>query len=91
MPCYRRIRDLREDRDLTQAKMGEILSCSRSLLSNALFAAGYPLIATDTHVLFLRPTPYQEDQYFFVPRGDLFTATAAYPTVQLPDPLHPAG
>ena len=64
---------------------------SRSLLSNALFAAGYPLIATDTHVLFLRPTPYQEDQYFFVPRGDLFTATAAYPTVQFPEPLHPAG
>lgn len=34
MPFYRRIRDLREDRDVTQAKMGEILSCSQRVYSN---------------------------------------------------------
>lgn len=31
---YRRIRDLREDRDLTQKKMGEILNCSQRIYSN---------------------------------------------------------
>lgn len=31
---YQRIRDLREDRDLTQVKMGEILSCSQRVYSN---------------------------------------------------------
>ncbi len=31
---YRRIRDLREDRDLTQAQMGIILSCSQRVYSN---------------------------------------------------------
>ncbi len=31
---YQRIRDLREDRDLTQRKMGEILSCSQRVYSN---------------------------------------------------------
>ena len=31
---YRRIRDLREDRDLTQKQMGEILSCSQRVYSN---------------------------------------------------------
>ncbi len=34
MPLYRRIRDLREDKDITQAKMGEILSCSQRVYSN---------------------------------------------------------
>ena len=34
MPCYRRIRDLREDKDLTQVKMGEILCCSQRVYSN---------------------------------------------------------
>ena len=34
MPYYRRIRDLREDRDLSQAKMGKILSCSQRVYSN---------------------------------------------------------
>ena len=34
MPYYRRIRDLREDKDLTQSKMGEILSCSQRVYSN---------------------------------------------------------
>lgn len=34
MPFYPRIRNLREDRDLTQAKMGEILSCSQRVYSN---------------------------------------------------------
>lgn len=31
---YRRIRDLREDRDLTQREMGIILSCSQRVYSN---------------------------------------------------------
>ena len=31
---YKRIRDLREDRDLTQSKMGEILCCSQRVYSN---------------------------------------------------------
>ena len=31
---YRRIRELREDKDLTQKKMGEILSCSQRVYSN---------------------------------------------------------
>lgn len=31
---YRRIRDLREDHDLTQAEMGRILSCSQRVYSN---------------------------------------------------------
>lgn len=34
MPYYKRIRDLREDRDLTQTKMGEILHCSQRVYSN---------------------------------------------------------
>ena len=34
MPHYERIRNLREDRDLTQAQMGEILSCSQRVYSN---------------------------------------------------------
>ena len=31
---YKRIRDLREDCDLTQKRMGEILSCSQRVYSN---------------------------------------------------------
>lgn len=31
---YRRIRDLREDRDLTQREMGEILMCSQRVYSD---------------------------------------------------------
>ncbi len=31
---YKRIRDLREDGDLTQKQMGEILSCSQRVYSN---------------------------------------------------------
>lgn len=31
---YRRIRDLREDNDLTQAQMGKLLSCSQRVYSN---------------------------------------------------------
>ena len=31
---YRRIRDLREDHDLTQTQMGKILSCSQRVYSN---------------------------------------------------------
>ena len=34
MPYYRRIRDLREDKDMSQAKMGQILSCSQRVYSN---------------------------------------------------------
>ncbi len=31
---YQRIRDLREDKNLTQKQMGEILSCSQRVYSN---------------------------------------------------------
>ena len=31
---YQRIRNLREDHDLTQRKMGEILACSQRVYSN---------------------------------------------------------
>jgi transcriptional regulator with XRE-family HTH domain len=31
---YQRIRDLREDKDLTQREMGEILMCSQRVYSN---------------------------------------------------------
>lgn len=34
MPYYPRIRDLREDRDLTQRELGELLSCSQRVYSN---------------------------------------------------------
>lgn len=34
MPLYPRIRDLREDKDLTQTQMGKILSCSQRVYSN---------------------------------------------------------
>lgn len=34
MPHYPRIRNLREDKDITQTKMGEILSCSQRVYSN---------------------------------------------------------
>lgn len=34
MPHYQRIRDLREDKDMTQAQMGEVLSCSQRVYSN---------------------------------------------------------
>lgn len=34
MPLYPRIRDLREDKDLTQTQMGKILLCSQRVYSN---------------------------------------------------------
>lgn len=34
MPYYPRIRDLREDKDITQTEMGKILSCSQRVYSN---------------------------------------------------------
>ncbi len=34
MPLYERIRNLREDKDLTQTEMGKILSCSQRVYSN---------------------------------------------------------
>ncbi|MBR6427401.1 MAG: helix-turn-helix transcriptional regulator [Clostridia bacterium] len=34
MPHYPRIRNLREDHDLTQTEMGKILSCSQRVYSN---------------------------------------------------------
>lgn len=34
MPLYPRIRNLREDKDMTQAQMGRILSCSQRVYSN---------------------------------------------------------
>lgn len=34
MPIYTRIRNLREDKDLTQTQMGKILNCSQRVYSN---------------------------------------------------------
>lgn len=34
MPLYPRIRNLREDKDLTQTDMGKILCCSQRVYSN---------------------------------------------------------
>ena len=34
MAYYKRIRDLREDNDLTQTQLGSILSCSQRVYSN---------------------------------------------------------
>ncbi|MBQ6872754.1 MAG: helix-turn-helix transcriptional regulator [Clostridia bacterium] len=34
MPHYKRIRDLREDKDMTQTQMADILSCSQRVYSN---------------------------------------------------------
>lgn len=34
MPLYERIRNLREDKDLTQTDMGKILACSQCVYSN---------------------------------------------------------
>ena len=34
MPFYPRIRNLREDKDMSQTQMGEILSCSQRVYSN---------------------------------------------------------
>ena len=34
MMTYRRIRDLREDKDLTQKQMADILHCSQQVYSN---------------------------------------------------------
>ena len=34
MPLYTRIRDLREDKDVTQTEMGKILNCSQRVYSN---------------------------------------------------------
>ena len=34
MPLYPRIRNLREDKDMTQSQMGELLSCSQRVYSN---------------------------------------------------------
>jgi len=42
---YRRIRDLREDADLTQIKMAKILSCSQQVYSN--YELGQRDIPTD--------------------------------------------
>ena len=42
---YRRIRDLREDADLTQAKIAKVLSCSQRAYSN--YELGQRDIPTD--------------------------------------------
>ena len=42
---YRRIRDLREDKDLTQKKMASILNCSQQVNSN--YELGQRDIPTD--------------------------------------------
>ncbi|MBQ4061225.1 MAG: helix-turn-helix transcriptional regulator [Christensenellaceae bacterium] len=42
---FRRIRELREDKDITQAKMAKILSCSQQVYSN--YELGQRDIPTD--------------------------------------------
>ncbi len=42
---YKRIRDLREDNDITQKKMAEILNCSQQVYSN--YELGQRDIPTD--------------------------------------------
>ena len=34
MPYYPRIRNLREDKDMTQTQMGQLLNCSQRVYSN---------------------------------------------------------
>lgn len=34
MPFYPRIRNMREDKDMTQKQMGQLLSCSQRVYSN---------------------------------------------------------
>lgn len=46
MPYYPRIRNLREDSDLTQTQMGKVLSCSQRVYSN--YERGDIDIPTDT-------------------------------------------
>lgn len=45
---YKRIRDLREDKDLTQKQMAEILNCSQQVYSN--YELGQRDIPTETLV-----------------------------------------
>ena len=45
MGVYRRIRDLREDHDLTQKQMAQVLNCSQQVYSN--YELGQRDIPTD--------------------------------------------
>ena len=45
---YKRIRDLREDKDLSQAKMAKILNCSQQVYSN--YELGQRDIPTEIHI-----------------------------------------
>ncbi|MDR1564068.1 MAG: helix-turn-helix transcriptional regulator [Oscillospiraceae bacterium] len=49
---YRRIRDLREDADLTQSQMAKILSCSQQVYSN--YELGQRDIPTDILIALAR-------------------------------------
>lgn len=49
MPHYPRIRNLREDKDLTQTQLGKILSCSQRVYSN--YERGDIDIPTQTLIL----------------------------------------
>lgn len=49
MPYYPRIRNLREDKDLTQMQMGKVLSCSQRVYSN--YERGDIDIPTQTLIL----------------------------------------
>jgi transcriptional regulator with XRE-family HTH domain len=52
MELYRRIRDLREDADLTQDKIAKLLSCSRQAYSN--YELGLRDIPTDVLISLAR-------------------------------------
>ena len=47
---YQRIRDLREDKDMTQTQMAEILNCSQRVYSN--YEKGERDIPTDILIAF---------------------------------------
>lgn len=49
---YKRIRDLREDKDLTQKQMAELLNCSQQVYSN--YELGQRDIPTETLIRLAR-------------------------------------
>ena len=67
MPLYPRIRNLREDRDLTQRQMGEILSCSQRVYSN--YERGD--IDIPTHILIKLADYYNVSVDYILGRTDI--------------------
>ena len=63
---YKRIRDLREDHDLTQAKLGELLHCSQRIYSD--YERGRCDIPTD--ILIALADLYQVSTDYLLGRTD---------------------